>query len=119
MKKTRGRDCGTKRDALMRTAPKRKPKLERADPIAAKSLPACEVRQPYTFSKTIVRGRCPNCASSRINREKCQNVPDLVGVSLRSRPSPRYSPANERSWQGNDAHERSAVSRGRSFTVSF
>src|ERR1700722_11818277 len=59
MKNTRGRDWGTKREALITIAPNRYSELESAVPMAAKSFPACDVGQPSAFSRTLARGDRP------------------------------------------------------------
>ena len=52
--------------------------------------------------------------SSRISRQNGQNVPERVGALSRSPPRPRWPPASERSWQGNEAQARSTLPPGRS-----
>src|SRR3984957_4073602 len=53
MKNTRGRDWGTKREALITIAPNRYSELESAVPMAAKIYPSRQRRRAGTFSRTM------------------------------------------------------------------
>src|SRR5450756_654957 len=58
--KSRGRDCGTKREAFTTNAPTSYPACSTWLHMVAKSLPPCEVIAPQTFSKTITFGARPS-----------------------------------------------------------
>ena len=99
----RGRDCGTNSAASITTAPKTYPARSKVEPIAAKSLPSCEVSVPQTFSRAMMRGGRPSAIRSFIKLQNGQNVPE------RSPFKPAPPPASERSWQGKDAQARSTA----------